>query len=276
MGDQQIGARIAQYVRDNSWFLVMITLSLAAIVGPIILDRMGYFREWLGFSGHIYTREITHYNDSGKRITGTDIAQDPRRAKTYWDWLQLLVVPAALAVTGFWFNKRQNIRQQRIEDQHAQDTALQEYLNKMSELLIDKKLHEDPLPHGDTRVTARARTLTVLGQLDGTRKRRVIQFLREARLISTGETLEGRTINRRVVGLDGADLRNADLRKMRLVDADLSGADLSGADLSEADLSGADLSRADLRGARGVDTCRLDIGCKSLRGAAMPDGSRHL
>jgi hypothetical protein len=167
-------------------------------------------------SEYPYVRKTTQFKPGGE-ITNRTVIQDPRRAKTYWDWLQLLGVPAAVAITDFWSNKRQNERQQRDEDHRAQDTALQEYLNKMSELLIDKKLHEDPLPHGDTRVTARARTLTVLSQLDRVRKRRVIQFLREARLISTEELLEGRTINPRVVGLDGADLRKAKLCGLRLV-----------------------------------------------------------
>jgi len=252
------------------------------IVGPLILDRMdhyrkelGFSRKELGFSYYPYEKETTQFDPRGKIISRT-VIQDPRRAKAYWDWLQLLGVPAVLAITGFWFNKTQNKRQQRAEDHRAQDTALQEYLNKMSELLIDKTLHEDPRPHGDTRVTARARTLTVLSQLDSVRKRRVIQFLREARLISTGETLEGRTINRSVVGLNGADLRNTNLSGMPLVNADLSGADLRWADLRWADLQGVDLSGASLSGARVVDRYQLEIVCKSLQGATMPDGSKHL
>jgi uncharacterized protein YjbI with pentapeptide repeats len=67
--------------------------------------------------------------------------------------------------------------------------------------------------------------------------------LREARLISRVELLEGRTINPSVVGLNRADLRNADLSGLRLVNADLSGADLSEV---------------------------------KLRGVTTPDGSKHL
>jgi hypothetical protein len=95
---------------------------------------------------------------------------------TIWDWLELLIVPAAIAgvatVGGAWFM-----------GQRAQDAALQAYLDKMSELLIDAQLREKDDPYEDTRVTARARTLAILRELDGGRKRIVLLFLREARLI---------------------------------------------------------------------------------------------
>jgi hypothetical protein len=86
---------------------------------------------------------------------------------------------------------------------------LQAYLDQMSELLIDKKLHEETAPHSDKRVTARARTLIVLSQLNGVRPGRVLQFLYETRLISREERLENRKIEPRLVGLSGADLRGA-------------------------------------------------------------------
>jgi hypothetical protein len=57
---------------------------------------------------------------------------------TLWDWLDLLVVPAAIAAGGLWFNAQQSKREQGIARQRAQDEALQEYLNKMGELILDK------------------------------------------------------------------------------------------------------------------------------------------
>ena len=39
--------------------------------------------------------------------------------KLVWDWLQLPVVPLALAFIGFWLTMQQDIRQQRIENQKA-------------------------------------------------------------------------------------------------------------------------------------------------------------
>jgi hypothetical protein len=42
------------------------------------------------------------------------------RGMTVRDWLDLLVVPLALVVIGFWFTTQQETRQQRIENQRAE------------------------------------------------------------------------------------------------------------------------------------------------------------
>ena len=212
---------------------------------------------------------------------------------TLWDWLDLLIVPVTIAVAttagAAWFTR-----------QREQDAALQTYLDKMSELLVDKELHKNADPYGDTRVTARARTLAVLRQLDGRRKRTVLLFLREARLINKQEgSRRGRKIYARIVGLRDADLKYADLRDAKLINtlrdepislegailemADLSGADLEGADLREAKLVNADLVRANLNAA---DLSFADLtgatvsegqlaACASLEGTILPDGSKH-
>jgi hypothetical protein len=134
-----------------------------------------------------------------------------------------------------------------IEARREQDNALQAYLDQMAKLLVEDQLRWEHRRHADTRVTARALTLTVLSQLkDGKHKRRVLQFLREARLISSRELhyLEGRPVYPNIVGLEDADLRGAELGDMKLEYADLSGADLTGANLKNANLSGANLEGA--------------------------------
>jgi uncharacterized protein YjbI with pentapeptide repeats len=166
--------------------------------------------------------------------------------KTLWDLLQLLVVPLALAVIGFWFAAQQDQRQQHIEKQRAeaerelavqraQDEALQAYLDQMSGLLLERDLRASE-KGSEVRTLARARTLTVLPRLDGDRKGTVVQFLVEAELVQRGEG--GREP---IIRLGRADLSGA-----FLFEANLSGADLSGADLSKADLTGADLRDANL------------------------------
>src|SRR5215217_6561096 len=169
--------------------------------------------------------------------------------KTLWDWLQLLsalAIPVVLAVAGFWFTAWQGERQQAIEDQRAnveravedqraQDTALQAYLDQMTELILEKNLR-DSKEESEVRTLARARTLTVLGRLGPDRKRSVVQFLYESYLIRKGNL---------IIDLENADLSGAELR----LDT-LSEADLSEANLSEANLSYAKLFEADLRAAK--------------------------
>jgi uncharacterized protein YjbI with pentapeptide repeats len=217
--------------------LIAIGVSLAAII--VLLAIGGAASRWTGFRG-----------------------------KTVWDLLQLLIVPLALAVIGLWFAAQQDARQQQIEnqradaerelaDQRAQDEALQAYLSQMGSLLLDKNLRKSE-EDSEVRTLARARTLTVLGRLDPSRKADVMEFLMEAELVQgvegTGPIIELggadlRDANLYYANLDGALLREADLRRANLFNANLSGANRRRAELFNADLSGAYLHEADLRGA---------------------------
>jgi len=181
--------------------------------------------------------------------------------KTLWDWLQLLIVPVVLSLITVVFAWQQDIRQDQIENkraeaerelasERAQDEALQAYLNQMSGLLLERDLRASE-EDSEVRTLARARTLTVLGRLDPTRKSAVLQFLVEAELL---QRIEGRGP---IIKLSGANLSGARLSHVNLGDlgnislsrpTNLSGADLSYADLSNADLRGADLSNANLSG----------------------------
>jgi Pentapeptide repeats (8 copies) len=218
--------------------------------------------------------------------------------RTPWEYLDVFLVPAAVTVATLWFTSTQEKIALDAEERRAQDEALQAYLDKMSELLIDKELHKKADRYHPMRVTARARTLALLEQLDEKRKGTVLLFLREARLInSQARCHEGRLVAYpRLVGLKDADLKNAHLREARLISEDrreavsLEGADLEGADLVDADLESADLRKVVLKSATlsgailsGTDLSGADLTnatvtetqlatCKSLEGATMPDG----
>ena len=130
--------------------------------------------------------------------------------KTLWDWLDLLIVPAVLAIGGYLFNNSQNRATQRATEQRAQDDALQAYLDHMSDMLISEKDQPslyDEHPLDRLRAVARARTLTVLPRLAGDGKGRVVQFLRESNLIRReGRDEQGEVVQAKVVDLGGADL----------------------------------------------------------------------
>jgi uncharacterized protein YjbI with pentapeptide repeats len=184
-----------------------------------------------------------------------------------------------------------------LDANRAQQEALQAYLAKMSELLLDKHLLDKSNPYDAARVTARAQTLSVLERMNARRKRTVVLFLREARLINRYEySPEGLNVTyyAHYVSLVGADLSGGDLEKAQLNSitgdepvtlratnlngADLRGAVLSGIDLSDADLRGADLRDADLRGATlvgaaGVTKKKLEQQTSFMHDATMPDGS---
>src|SRR5260370_15468023 len=222
-------------------------IGVAVLVVVVALITVGYRFGWTGFKG-----------------------------KTLWDWLQLLGVLAIPVVVGFgaaWFTRAQQQSDQRLaREQHDHDqvlaeqraksereateqraglereltrdnqreTLLQAYIDNMSEFLLEKGLRNSQLEE-EVRTIARVRTLTVLSRLDAGRKRSVLQFLYEAKLIDKDEP---------IVDLSGADLSKADLSGTPLVSnlivvSDLSKANLRTTKLRKANLRNAYLSQAD-------------------------------
>jgi uncharacterized protein YjbI with pentapeptide repeats len=131
------------------------------------------------------------------------------------------------------------------QEERNQEAALETYLDRLSTLMLDKKLYEpdtgSPVPE-----IARARTRAVLHRLNGKRKGLVMRFLKEAGLINRKQP---------AVLLTGADLRevklrNAGLGQSNLARANLANACLERAILNETNLTRANLSEADLRSAQ--------------------------
>jgi uncharacterized protein YjbI with pentapeptide repeats len=261
-----------------------LTVTLAILLGVavviLLITTVGYHTEWTGFN---------------QRIDNVPSGHQEQPAKTLWDWLQLLIIPVVLALGAFLLNfatnrterkiaaqrykndqeiaaqryeSDQKIAAQRYEsdqkialDKQRED-LLQIYLDRMSELLLEKKLGTSP--DEEVRNVARVRTLTTIGQLDTKRQNAVLTFLREANLVdpepgksivALSEAQLGNaalsetnfsSIDLSLANLHGANLSNANLSNASLYGADLSEANLSNADLSEANLSEADLSEANL------------------------------
>jgi hypothetical protein len=229
-------------------------------------------------------------------------------AKTIWDLVDLLLIPLVIAIGGYLFNQTQQKRDQvfaeaqnenerRIGLDRDQEQALQSYLDKMGDLLLEKKLSTTK----DKVVLnlARSRTLTVLRSLnnqfldiknagENRRKGSLARFLYEMNLINGKKPIislrranlsyaflhSGELAGANFEGtyLSEADLRNADLRDAYLTDCYLRGARLNDAHLDGANLTEADLKRANLEGAH-LNGAILDG--VDFEGAIMPDGSMH-
>jgi uncharacterized protein YjbI with pentapeptide repeats len=263
-----------------------------AVAAVVVLIRVGQHYQWTGF---------------GESVQPKSGDQEIQPRKTLWDWLQLFIVPLALAAIGLWFSAQQDAHQQEIEkkrakserhieEQRAQDAALQAYLDQMSQLMLEGGLRGSE-EGSEVRTLARARTRTVLGRLDSRRKGSVVQFLYEASLINK----ENPVVSFDAVRLRGADLSNVEelhdanlsnaylndanlsgtsLNDANLIGAHLSGADLSWASLSSAQVSGADLSNANLSNAylneadlRGTHLMEANLSDATLRDAHMGDGA---
>jgi uncharacterized protein YjbI with pentapeptide repeats len=184
------------------------------------------------------------------------------RGKTLWDWLLLisaLAVPVVVGFAGLWLTQEQEARQQDIEDQRSQDTAMQAYLDNMSTLLIDEQGTQLRKLDPDEEVLnlIQARTETVFAVLDTKRQVSIVRYLARAQLIKGNnpaislERLDLEGINLTEVDLsdtsfEAADFSHAQFSAANLERANFRNADLSGATLQSADLSSASLQDANL------------------------------
>ena len=232
----------------------------------------GYSVAWTGFGAY------------------TSSNGDVAREKTLWDWMELLIIPLVLAGGAFYLQRSERaVERQAAEDRaklereiatdRQQEAALQAYLDRMAELLLEKELRTSE--NEEVRNVARTRTLTVLRGLDSKRKELVVHFLHESGLISQEGIVDLTEADLHGVDLGRADLREADLGRTNLAGANLAGANLAGANLSYADLRKASLKEAQLRNANlsyadlseanlaGVSLSGADLSFAILTGATM-------
>ncbi len=197
--------------------------------------------------------------------------------KTLWDWMELLIVPAALGLAVLWLNKRLTDSDRRQVADKSEEEALQAYLDRMTELLLERNLRE-ARPHSDLQAIAEARTKTTLRRLNPRRKGVLIEFLSATRLIDVKQGESEGLIRLAGVDLSGMELEDgwllgADLGETMLRRARLGRTVFRGAVLFGADLSGADLSSCNLQLSR-LDNAKL-VGA-NLPGAHLQDARLEL
>jgi uncharacterized protein YjbI with pentapeptide repeats len=305
---------LPEKTRKSSRYTLWIAILIGAIGAAVFFSILPtvWWPEWLSWVGigpdstKSVSIEKTIQNEKIVSIkeTSTTLSQS---AKTFWDWLGLfgtLAVPVLIVILGYELQRREQERaEQRAEAEKSEakqradlereiaatnlrEEALQAYLDRMSELLLDKKFNISSDDDSALDV-ARTRTLTVLRRLDkdGERKGSVIQFLFDAGLLGkldlTTADLTG--VNLKFVRMNGAylkafNLAEADLSFTQLKSADLRGAFLGKAILDHTELEGADMQYTTLKDATLKDAALksvylegADMSSAKLEGANLKD-----
>lgn len=270
-------------IKEHPISSIVILIAIISLIALIVVIILGYCFNWDWTGLGPYTPPNSNF----------------QRGKTLWDWFNLLGVlgiPLAVGFGTVWFTKQQAKESAIQNEDNQREAAMQDYIDKMSELLLNGNLaekKEDGQPNPEYKracLVARVRTITVLTRLDARRISHVFAFLREAELMSA-------TKDDNAISLNNADLHAVDWSQADLRGADLRGANLSGANLSRAiffntiyvprafgstiimsgncaNLGGVDLSGANLSGAKATEEQLKQA--KSLKGATMPDGTIHL
>jgi len=176
--------------------------------------------------------------------------------KTLWDWLQILVVPVALATGALYID----IAASYIAADRQREESMNDYFREMTSLLLEHNLRQADKA-SEVRSIARVRTLTTLRKMDGGRKGFIMLFLSESKLISRDDP---------IISLSGANLLRADLTGIELSNTDLQNVYLHQAKFDHTELHGANLTNAVLTEAKIEDTNLMDA---HLCNTYFPDGA---
>ena len=204
--------------------------------------------------------------------------------KGLWDWMELLVIPAALALGVWWLKREERRSQQCAALETERRSLLATYFDRMQELLLERGL-KDATRGEEVVEIARARTLHALRDLDSERKGHLVRFLVDSGALAQ-QTKDGNY--RSVVRLSYADLSNANLENVHLEGVNLWCANFENANLKNAHLVGTNLPYAFMKGAildhavfSGANLKEAVVepdqlrGARNLKGATMPDGTSH-
>jgi hypothetical protein len=126
--------------RFRSWWKrIIITVATYAVIVIVFIATYQFGGDWTGFNSGYGKETIT------KTIHGNTIAIEKLPAKTLWDWMNFLLIASVTSVVAFLsntFNKQQKETELTITQDNQRETMLQAYIDKMSELLLEKKLRK--------------------------------------------------------------------------------------------------------------------------------------
>src|SRR6266700_4004031 len=102
-GEDTMLARLRSWWQKTSKMLdAVVILMLVVLIALLVVIVLGYIHnwDWVGLGPYV---SPTHPKDT-----------DFQRGKNLWDWLQLLIIPAVLAVGGYLFNYTTSRTERRI------------------------------------------------------------------------------------------------------------------------------------------------------------------
>jgi len=288
--------KIIQFFTKSKLGIALIVSAIAILfflISPPFTWSDGNFTwaDWTGFSSGTETKTVTEQiEENGKTtILKHIITEEPDSGTTLIDWINTLIAPFSLTILGFWFQQQQEKRAEEqaevdkeIADNNLCEEALQAYFDRLSELLLNKKLTvltpDDPVQEVALNVI-RARTLSILRRIgeDKERKGNIARFLIDSELMSKLNLSDAdlRSADLVSTNLENTNFRNADLENADLRDADLTGAKLENANLTNADLTGAKLENADLKDANltGANLTGAKLQNANLRNTQLKDAN---
>jgi len=261
--------RHLHWLRKRRFWLQWISISLPGI-GILIVLAGGYAFRW--------------------SWTGFD-------KKTFWDWMQLLIVPAALAIASFLFARAEHRREKAAEQQKTeaerqeseQKTQWERHFAQQQAIIersltkwrLETEMKQKEEFQRETLLQAYFDRMEILLVEKALRRSELgdeVRMIARVRTLTTLQRLDlerktevfwflyescllGDQNGERIVDVSDADWNSINLNGAHLEQIDLRDINLSHAYLRDADLAGANLEDAIL--------CQADLQGANLRGAKM-------
>jgi len=156
--------------------------------------------------------------------------------KTLWDWLDLLIIPLALALIAYNFRKSEVQSIQEETENRNREQALNTFFQHIQEILLSIDLSE-PESKKNASVISSARTHALLRSLDPERKSLLLNFLNEAKLINGYDpfiSLRRADLSRSIYkfsSLSDVNFKSVNLEKASFENVNLSNSQLTGSNL---------------------------------------------
>jgi hypothetical protein len=149
-------------------------------------------------------------------LWGFRSASSQNRLLPLLNWLNLLFIPLMLTLVALWLTfawRRIQLEVNRLRDERL---MVESYLNRLNDLLLNHNLRQASTDDEPARV-ARAHTLSILRQLNGEGRGRILRFLYDASLLNAGGP---------IVDLQAADLKSIDLSRVQMPGVNLRNVNL--------------------------------------------------
>jgi len=113
-----MGARFRSWWQQIKQHRVAIGVVAIVLVVVIVFIIIGYLFDWTGFNG--YNKVTITHTIRGTNAGTVTKTEEYQPGKGLWDWLQLLIIPAVLAVAGYVINLTISRGEQEATEQRAQ------------------------------------------------------------------------------------------------------------------------------------------------------------
>lgn len=168
---------------------------------------------------------------------------DGHRAKTLWEWLDLLLIPFCVGILAWSFKEAEKEKSSKSEEERSQNETLDSFVNTMTELITKHNLANQNSTL-ETRIIARTRINLAFSNLNGARKGQVLQFLFESGLIDYSPKINILGGNMKNAILDGIVLSKSEIKGVYFNNATIKETNLNAANFTSCDFTKADLSNS--------------------------------